>query len=224
MLTRPADRPHSEEEWRSFLRTHDFGQFIAPGSGRDVPVVVPTHFVYDGGDVALFHLARGNPAWRALDESRRGMLTVVGAYTYVTAGMNTGPGESAEFGIPTSYYAAVQVTGEAEIVDDPAELAELLTAQMRHFEPDRDGAPVTVDNEYGKSLPGIRGVRFHFADVKAKFKFGGNRDPEHQEAISRALLGRATDLDAEAREIQQRRLASRPVRPPERAPGFRGGE
>ena len=128
MLIRPADKPRSDEEWKAFLHSHDFGQFIAPGSGREWPVVVPTHFVYGGGDEAIFHMARGNPVWAALDESPAGMLTVVGAYTYVTAEMNTPPGERPEFGIPTSYYGAVQIGGVAEIVDDPNELAALLNA------------------------------------------------------------------------------------------------
>ncbi|HEX2296321.1 MAG TPA: FMN-binding negative transcriptional regulator [Actinomycetota bacterium] len=206
MLVRRADKPHSDEEWRSFLRTHDFGQLIAPGSGRPLPVVVPTHFVYEGGDVALLHLARPNPVWRALEESPRGMLTVVGAYTYVTAELNTGPEDEPGYGVPTSYYAAVQVGGRAEVVDDPAELAELLNAQLRHFEPGRTGPPVDTSNPYAKLLPAIRGIRFHFEEVRAKFKFGGNRHPEHARAISEALRERGGDLDVEASLIQQRRL------------------
>lgn len=209
MLVRRADKPHSDDEWRSFLRTHDFGQFIAPGAGRELPVVVPTHFVYEGGDFALFHLARPNPVWRALEESPRGMLTVVGAYTYVTAELNTGPEDEPGYGVPTSYYAAVQVGGRAEVVDDPAEMSELLNAQLRHFEPERDGPEVVTGNEYGKLLPAIRGVRFHFEDVKAKFKFGGNRKPEHARAIAEALRERGRDLDVEASLIQTRRLDAR---------------
>lgn len=209
MLIRRADKPHSDGEWKSFLAAHDFGQFIAPGSGRELPVVVPTHFVYEGGDHALFHLARPNPVWRALEENQRGMLTVVGAYTYVTAALNTGPEDEPGYGVPTSYYASVQVSGRAETVDDPAELASLLNVQMSHFEPGREGHDVAPDNEYGKLLPAIRGVRFHFDDVRAKFKFGGNRRPEHARAIAEALAERGTDLDAEASAIQRRRLDSR---------------
>ncbi len=209
MLIRPADQARSEDEWKEFLRTHDFGQFVAPGRGRDVPVVVPTHFVYEDGDEVLFHLARPNPVWDALAENRQGLLTVVGAYTYVTAEMNTPPGESPEFGIPTSYYAAVQLTGEAEIVDELEELAALIDAQLRHFEPRREGPPVRADNLYGKSLPGIRGIRFRFDDVRAKFKFGGNRSPEHQASIGRTLRERGRDLDLEAAAIQERRLRDR---------------
>ncbi|HEX2057145.1 MAG TPA: FMN-binding negative transcriptional regulator [Actinomycetota bacterium] len=206
MLIRRPDKPRSEEEWQDFLRTHDFGQFIAPGAARRLPVVVPTHFVYEGGSSLLFHLARPNPVWAALDESPHGMLAVVGAYTYVTAEMNTGPEDSPEYGIPTSYYAAVQVSGRTELVEEPAALAELLNVTLEHFEPGRSGHPVRPDNEYGKSLPAIRGVRLHIEDVRAKFKFGGNRRPEHRAAINEALRRRGRGLDLEAAEIQARRM------------------
>lgn len=209
MLIRRADKPHSDEEWRSFLRTHDFGQFIAPGAGRPLPIVVPTHFVYGGGDEALFHFARPNPVWRALEESERGMLTVIGAYTYVDAQLNTGPEDEPGYGVPTSYYASVQIAGRAEVVDDPEEMAALLNTQMAHFEPDREGHEVSTGNEYGKLLPAIRGVRFHFEDVRAKFKFGGNRKPEHARAIAEALSARGRDLDVEASAIQRLRLDAR---------------
>ncbi len=207
MLIRRADGPHSDDEWRSFLRTHDFGQFIAPGAGRALPVVVPTHFVYEGGAELIFHFARPNPVWAALDESRHGMLTVVGAYTYVTARMNTGPEDPPEYGIPTSYYATVQVSGRVEVVEEPHSLAALLNATLAHFEPGRDGPPVSPNNEYGKSLGAIRGVRLHFEDVRAKFKFGGNRRPEHRAAINESLRRRGRGFDLEAAEIQARRGA-----------------
>lgn len=209
MLIRPADAPHSDEEWQEFLRTHDFGQFVAPGAGRRLPVVVPTHFVYRGGDEILFHLARPNPLWRALAESPYGLLTVVGAYAYVTAEMNTGPEDRPGYGIPTSYYAAVQAEGRAEVVDEPTALAALLNVTLRHFEPERAGPQVTHDNEYGRSLPAIRGVRLHLEEVRAKFKFGGNRRPEHAAAIVQALRERGRGFDAEAAEIQTRRLRRR---------------
>jgi len=35
-----------------------FGQLIAPGLARDLPVVVPTHFCYDGADTIELHLHR----------------------------------------------------------------------------------------------------------------------------------------------------------------------
>jgi transcriptional regulator len=46
MLVHPWDAPNHDDEWRAVLREFDFGQLIAPGGpDRDLPVVVPTHFI-----------------------------------------------------------------------------------------------------------------------------------------------------------------------------------
>ena len=64
----------SDEEWHAFLAEHDFGELIAPGVGRDLPIVVPTHFIYDGDKTVLLHLAKlantrgcGRMEWSVLD-------------------------------------------------------------------------------------------------------------------------------------------------------------
>jgi transcriptional regulator len=49
-----VDAPLDDAEWRDRLRAgHDFGQLIAPGRDRDLPVVVPTHFHCDGDRTVL---------------------------------------------------------------------------------------------------------------------------------------------------------------------------
>ena len=73
MLIHRHDEPLSDAEWREFLKTHDFGDFIVPGAPtRDLPVVVPTHFIWDGDKTVLLHLARANPVWEAIAERPRG--------------------------------------------------------------------------------------------------------------------------------------------------------
>ena len=42
MLIHRHDEPLSDAEWHAFLSDHDFGELIAPGVGRDLPIVVPT--------------------------------------------------------------------------------------------------------------------------------------------------------------------------------------
>jgi len=49
VLVHPWDAAVDDSEWRAWLLDgNDFGELIAPGRDRDLPVVVPTHFVYDG--------------------------------------------------------------------------------------------------------------------------------------------------------------------------------
>jgi len=205
MLIRRHDVPLSDEEWQAFLGDHDFGELIVPGAGRDLPVVVPTHFIYDGDRTVLLHLARPNPVWEALAERPRALLSVFGAYTYIPGHWNQD-----EYGVPTSYYAAVQLACDAEVVDDPAGIAAILERQLAHFQPEGKHAPVEPgDNPYGKLLGSIRGIRLSITDVRAKFKFGANRTVEHRQVVGAKLAERGRPLDLEARANLMRRIDGR---------------
>jgi transcriptional regulator len=205
LLIRRHDEPLSDAEWRAFLADHDFGELIAPGRRRDLPIVVPTHFIYDGDRTVLLHLAKPNPVWQALAERPRALLSVFGAYTYIPGHWNQD-----EYGVPTSYYAAVQLACDAEVVDDPAAVAAILERQLAHFQPEGKHAPVEPgDNPYGKLLGSIRGIRLSVTDVRAKFKFGANRTVEHRQVVGTKLAERGRPLDMEARANLMRRLPPR---------------
>jgi transcriptional regulator len=202
VLIHRHDEPLSDAEWRAFVTDHDFGELIVPGAGRDLPIVVPTHFIYDGEQTVLLHLAKPNPVWEALTERPRALLSVFGAYTYIPGHWNQD-----EYGVPTSYYAAVQLACDAEVIDDPAQVAAILERQLAHFQPEGKHAPVEPgDNRYGKLLGSIRGLRLDVTDVRAKFKFGANRTVEHRQAIAAKLTERGRPLDAEARANLMRRI------------------
>jgi transcriptional regulator len=205
MLIHRHDAALSDAEWRAFITDHDFGELIVPGVGRDLPIVVPTHFVYDGDKTVLLHLARPNPVWEALAERPRALLSVFGAYTYIPGHWNQD-----EYGVPTSYYAAVQLACDAEVLDEPAEIAAILERQLAHFQPEGKHAPVEPgDNRYGKLLGSIRGIRLSVTDVRAKFKFGANRTVDHRRAVAAKLAERGRPLDVEARENVIRRIEGR---------------
>ncbi|HEV8228403.1 MAG TPA: FMN-binding negative transcriptional regulator [Candidatus Limnocylindria bacterium] len=202
MLIHRHDAALSDAEWRTFLADHDFGELIAPGAGRDLPIVMPTHFIYDGDRTVLLHLAKPNPVWEALAERPRALLSVFGAYTYIPGHWNQD-----EYGVPTSYYAAVQLSCDAEVLDDPAEVAAILERQLAHFQPEGKHAPVEPgDNQYGNLLGSIRGIRLAVTDVRAKFKFGANRTVEHRKAVAAKLAERGRPLDLEARANVMRRI------------------
>jgi transcriptional regulator len=202
MLVHPWDAPSHDDEWRAVLREFDFGSFIAPGGpARDLPVVVPTHFIFDGERTIELHLARPNPVWQALGERPRALFVVIADHVYVPAAVNADPGSDPRLGVPTSYYAAVQAEVDVEIVDDPEAKAAILARQLGHFEP-HDSVRVTpgVDVESDRRLmPGIRGVRLTITGVRAKFKYGGNKPQEHRVEIAAALEARGGAMDAAAR-------------------------
>lgn len=195
MLIHRHDAPLDEAEWREFLATHDFGELIAPGAGRDLPIVVPTHFLWDGDREIVLHLARPNPVWEALAERSRALVSVFGAYTFIPGHWNQD-----EYGVPTSYYAAIQLACDARVIDDEAEIARILERQLGHFQPEGRHAPVEPgESRYGRLIPQVRGLVLTVTDVRAKLKFGTNKTPEYREVIAEHLRERGAPLDLEAR-------------------------
>jgi transcriptional regulator len=180
---------------------------------REVPVVVPTQFLVapapsDVGDPAAvfpdvwLHLARPNPVWGALEESPLVVLSVAGDWAYVPSHWKSVGDEDPSLGIPTTYYAAAQLVGEAEVVDDAAAKLDLLRRQLAALEPDVAHADPAV---HRRKLAGIRGIRIRVRDVTAKFKYGGNVDAEHRQAIAERLAQRDGPGDRAARTHLLRR-------------------
>jgi transcriptional regulator len=207
MLIHPWDQA-TRAEWQDVLSHVDFGQLVTAGHVDGYPVVVPTHFLYDGDSTVLLHLARPNPVWRALDQDPHVVLALTGDYTYVEAAWNADAGADPDYGVPTSYYTGIQLLCTAEVVDDPEQKAEILTAQLAHFEPSGSTRrpPSTTHETDRRQLPGIRGLRLHVEEVRAKMKYGGNKTAEHRTAIAAHLEERDGPLDAVAREHLLRRM------------------
>jgi transcriptional regulator len=195
MLVHPWDATTGDDEWRAFVAAQGFGQLIAGGRDREVPVVVPTQFLLDGDEVVL-HLARPNPIWRAIDENSAVLLSVAGDWAYVPAAWKAIGDEDPALGIPTTYYAAVQLRCEATVVDGDEGKLAILRRQLGALEPDSGHADPAV---HERKLPGITGLRLAIQEVTGKFKYGGNVDQAHQQAVAERLAARDAVGDEAAR-------------------------
>jgi transcriptional regulator len=201
MLVHPWDAGLDDSEWREFVVAQGFGQLIAAGRGRDVPVVVPTQFVLDG-DRVLLHLARPNPIWRAIEENPTVLLSVAGDWAYVPSAWKATGDEDPSMGVPTTYYAAVQLVCSATVVDDDEAKLAILRQQVAALEP---ALPTADPSVHLRKLPGIRGLRLAIHEVTAKFKYGGNVDAEHRAAVAERLAARGRVGDEAARQHLLRR-------------------
>ncbi|MEV0642274.1 FMN-binding negative transcriptional regulator [Streptomyces sp. NPDC050619] len=201
MLIHPWDAPRDDTEWQRWLAAHDFGQLAVNGLPGEPPHVQPLHFAYDAGRAEVVtHLARPNPLWPAVEANPDVLLSVVDDYAYVPGPWQAPPDVPAEHGVPTSFYAAVQLRCRARLVDDPAEKAELLNRQVGHFQPEGGSARVAAgEAPYGRMLSGIRGLRLDVVDVRAKFKYASHKPEEVQDRIAAGLEGRSGPRDAAAR-------------------------
>jgi transcriptional regulator len=202
MLIHPWDAGASQTEWVEFVRSQGFGHLIAAGRDRDVPVVVPTQFALVSPDEVVLHLARPNPIWRALTENPAVVLSVAGDWAYVPGAWKMIGDEDPRLGVPTTYYAAVQLVADASVIDDHDELAAILRTQLGVTEP---GSGLADPLDHGRVLNGIRGLRLAMRDVRAKFKYGGNVDEQHRAAVGEQLEQRGGPGDAAALQHLRRR-------------------
>ncbi|MDP9396553.1 MAG: FMN-binding negative transcriptional regulator, partial [Actinomycetota bacterium] len=170
----------------TYLQHEGLGHLVAAGRGRDVPVVVPTQYVLDGPDV-LLHLARPNPIWPAIEENPLVVLSVAGDWAYVPSAWKAVGDEDPAYGVPTTYYAAVQLTAYAHVLTRPEDKLAVLRKQLAAYEP---GSGAVDPAEHARLLPGIRGLRLEVREVRVKFKYGGNVDAEHRLAVARERAGR----------------------------------
>ena len=115
VLIHEWDASTDETEWRAFVATHGFGDLVAGGRNRDLPVVVPTQFVLSGDEV-LVHLVRTNPIWAAIEENPNVLLCVAGDWAFIPSSWKAIGEEDPRYGIPTTYYAAVQIEGRATVL------------------------------------------------------------------------------------------------------------
>jgi transcriptional regulator len=212
MYVAPADLPLDDQEWRAFVKEQGFGHLIACGRGREVPVVVPTQFVFDADEIVL-HLVARNPVFDAIREQPRVLMSVAGDWAFIPSAWKAIGDEDPRLGIPTTYYAAAQLTGTARVVDAPEEIAAILRVQLARIQP----AVAVADpaEAHGPQLRAIRGVRISVDDVRAKFKYGGNVDVAHRLAVVERLRERGGPGDMAAARHTLRRLERLE---PERAP------
>ena len=213
MLIHRWDAALDEGEWRGFVKAQGFGHLIAAGISLDYPAVVPTQFAFlddSGRDTILMHLARPNPIWPAIEENPRVVMSVAGDWAFIPASWKAVGAEDPAYGIPTTYYAAVQLLGTAEVIDEPEAIAGLLRSQLRTLPTD---AGQVDPSEHAAKLRTIRGLRIDVADVRAKFKYGGNVDADHRLAVAARLDTRGGPGDRAAADHVRRRLAAEATAP-----------
>lgn len=203
MYIAKVDRGFGEDEWREFVASQGFGHLVAAGVEREVPVVVPTQFVLDGDEVIL-HLVDKNPILEAIDEQPRVLMSVAGDWAFIPSSWKAIGEEDPLLGIPTTYYAAVQMEGSATIVSDPGEVAAVLRRQLAVLQPGLEVADPLTAHE--AQLRTIRAISIVIEEVRAKFKYGGNVDLGHREAVIAGLERRGGPGDLAAARQTRRRI------------------
>jgi transcriptional regulator len=137
------------------------------------------------------------------------VLSVAGDWAFIPSEWKAIDQEDPLLGIPTTYYAAVQLAGRATVHDErdaPGSVAAILRRQLGRLQPE---VPVADPEEvHAARLRAILGISISVDRVEAKFKYGGNVDLAHRRAVVDRLRQRKGPGDAAAAEHVLRRMAS----------------
>ena len=150
---------------------------------------------------------RANPVFAALAENPQVVLSVAADWAFIPSAWKAVDGEDPLLGIPTTYYGAVQMIGNATVLSEresPGVVAAVLRRQLETFQP---GVAVADPAQaHQKKLQAILGISIAIDKVLAKFKYGGNVDAAHRLAVVDHLLSRQAPGDAAAAGHVRRRL------------------
>jgi transcriptional regulator len=135
------------------------------------------------------------------------VLSVAADWAFIPSSWKAIGDEDPALGIPTTYYAAVQLIGTASVLDErdrPGVVADVLRRQLGQYQPDIAVAdPAEV---HAARLKTIVGISIAIDEVRAKFKYGGNVDEPHRRAVIDRLASRGGPDDAAAAAHVARRL------------------
>ncbi|WP_426171854.1 FMN-binding negative transcriptional regulator [Pseudoduganella sp. R-31] len=178
------------------IRAYPLGMLLIPGA---VPTadLVPFALYPDEGEAGLgvlrAHIARANPAWKALAAGGECLVVFQGPEAYISPTWYASKATSHKV-VPTWNYAMVQVRGRARVVEDPAWLGQ----QLRALTALQEGAlpePWEVDDAPLDFIEGllkaIIGIEIPIASIEGKWKVSQNRGKADAEGVVAGLNSRA---------------------------------
>lgn len=169
----------------AFVERHPFATLVTRhADGRMEAGHVPLLLERDGSPLGRLvgHVARPNPQWR--DVAGEALAIFTGPHAYVSPRWY-----EAEGVVPTWNYAAVHAYGPLELIDDPAELVEVLRRSIDTFEAGAE-SPWTLERSgeaVRRLLGGIVGFRIPVARLEGKWKLSQNHPPERRGRVIAAL-------------------------------------
>lgn len=188
----PRAFAETDLRWLDRLLARDpFVTVLTTGSdGLPELTRVPVLYQRDGEHIELLgHWARANPQ---AHHSGAAKVLVDGPHGYISASWY--PDKEPAARVPTWNYAAAELRGQLQRIDDTDALARLVGALSDHFEASV-GQAWQFDAgraEHGRKLHAIVGFHFKVEHVQLKLKLGQNHPGANQLAAIAALDALAT--------------------------------
>lgn len=190
-----AFREDDLDQLHALIRRYSFAILVTQHEG--LPLATHLPFVLDAGrgphGTLLAHMARANPQWRSFGEQREALVIFQGPHAYISPSWY-----EVEPSVPTWNYAAVHAYGTPRIVEDPAELAEMLRALVDVNEAgfERPWEVRLPDDYLGARLRAIVGFEIPIARLEGKLKLSQNRTEGERRRVAAALRESGDPSDA----------------------------
>lgn len=178
----------SDRDWLPDVNANPLATIVSPSEQGACICHVPVGIIEDENErVAIGHVSRDNPVWRAWHpHSGKTSLVFTGPNAYVSPRTYQDAIQ-----VPTWNYVAVHLVGNPVPIhfdDNPSGLHQIMDALITRFE--SEYLPVwraidLVNQE--KLMRGIVGFRMQIMDVECVEKLSQNRTQRDAEAISAAL-------------------------------------
>jgi transcriptional regulator len=168
-----------------FMERHSFATLVTRhADGRLVAGHIPLLLVRDGTPLGRLegHVARANDQWR--DVTSEALAIFTGPHVYVSPRWY-----EAEGVVPTWNYVAVHAYGPLEVMNDRAELRELLRRSLAAYESGVE-TPWTLERSgetVDRRLAEIVGFRIPITRLEGKWKLNQNHPKERQARVIAAL-------------------------------------
>jgi transcriptional regulator len=190
-----------------YIRQHSFGTLITadPGTelcGSHLPFLFRDRGA-EGRGTLIAHVARPNDQWKSLRPDSEVLVIFQGPHAYVSPKWYV-----SKLAVPTWNYTAVHVYGRPRLLDDPAQVKQVLAHSVAMYEGAAAGAwrlTDLPDDFVEKMSRGIVAFAIDVTRMEGKFKLNQNRSKEDRAGVV-AALERAGGEDARAIAELMRRL------------------
>ena len=150
------------------------------------------------------HLARSNPQYTELVESKKCLVVFQGPHKYMSPTYYVNP-----LNVPTWNYVAVHAQCSIEAIESPKEIDALLHQTVQHFEKINNtewtyDLPVEFRD---RLLSAIVGFKMTVTNLEAKFKLSQNRKKEDYDAVISALSQQPDEMTQQMLSYMKRKIS-----------------
>jgi transcriptional regulator len=191
----------------TLMQQYNFATLVTSAEGQLVashlPFLVDADYAPHGRLIA--HMARANDQWKAFLSGQEVLVIFQGPHAYITPSWY----DPAPANVPTWNYAVVHAYGIPRLIENHAELVQILTALV-----DQHEAGFTPPWEfrespaYDRMIGAVVGFEIGITRLEGKFKLSQNRGEADRERVIERLTHSDSALDVKTGRLMQERRKS----------------